>query len=208
MQHWKTTALAALMATGASLAAAPQAQAVACSDIVPVILYQDFTSCTAPGNDNFATVSGIVNTLFGGVISLIGNGSFSPGPGSGDEFGPGDTARDGLELDGEPVDFGETNTFTFLSLPVGTLFVSLKQSTNFELFRVPDSFLNGSATSFTLTHSLVPNGSTSHLSTFKGTGYTPPPDDEDPPPIPLPAAGFLLIGGLGALAALRRRRRA
>lgn len=33
--------------------------------------------------------------------------------------------------------------------------------------------------------------------------YTPPP----PPPVPLPAAGWMLIAGLGGLAALRRRRK-
>ena len=36
----------------------------------------------------------------------------------------------------------------------------------------------------------------------------PTPPDVPVPPIPLPAAGFLLLGALGGLAALRRRRRA
>lgn len=32
-------------------------------------------------------------------------------------------------------------------------------------------------------------------------------EPEDPAPVPLPAAGLLMLGGLGGLAALRRRRR-
>lgn len=36
----------------------------------------------------------------------------------------------------------------------------------------------------------------------------PPPDPPPPPPIPLPAAGWLMLAGLGALVAVRRRRRA
>lgn len=46
-------------------------------------------------------------------------------------------------------------------------------------------------------------GNTSVIGLFAKVGY-----DAPPAPIPLPAAGFLLLGGLGALAAVRRRRKA
>lgn len=48
----------------------------------------------------------------------------------------------------------------------------------------------------------------SHLSVFVAGGFPPPGPDPEINPIPLPAAGWLLIGGLGALAAVRRRRKA
>lgn len=41
-----------------------------------------------------------------------------------------------------------------------------------------------------------------------GPNYTPPPANPPAPPVPLPAAGWMLIAGLGGMAALRRRRKA
>jgi len=178
------------------LAMGGSAQAATCASITPVISYDAFTSCTSSGQDDFAAVSAIVGTLFGGDVTLTGAGSYAPGPGAGDEFGPGDYSRNGLSLQ-EPVDFGSQTSFTFLSLPANTLFVSLKQSTGFELFRVPQAFLDGLTASFTLTHSLEPNSSTSHLSTFAGTVAAP---------IPLPAGGVLLLTALGGLVLARRRK--
>lgn len=48
-------------------------------------------------------------------------------------------------------------------------------------------------------------GNESRLGLYLTIRYDGPPP---PPPIPLPAAGWLLLGGLGALAAVRRRKRA
>ncbi|WP_245298721.1 VPLPA-CTERM sorting domain-containing protein [Pseudotabrizicola sediminis] len=48
------------------------------------------------------------------------------------------------------------------------------------------------------------NAGLSNISLFSAKGDAPPP----PPTIPLPAAGWLMIAGLGGLAALRRRKRA
>ena len=47
------------------------------------------------------------------------------------------------------------------------------------------------------------SGGFEEFSAVLGEGTPPPP----PPPIPLPAAGWMLLGGLGGLAALRRKKK-
>ncbi len=55
----------------------------------------------------------------------------------------------------------------------------------------------------------VPGLSNIRLFEVAGRPYTPDEPGDDPvAPVPLPAAGWLMIAGLGALAAVRRRRKA
>lgn len=77
----------------------------------------------------------------------------------------------------------------------------VKSATNFRWYYTNPKTAIFSGTWETVKKNGKPQG-LSHIS-FYDTGDTPPPP---PPPVPVPAAGFLLIGGLGALAALRRRK--
>lgn len=211
------SAILGAFATVATLAFAPVASATTvgvdnCDALGSSTSFDSFTSCQISGGgrtsqDDFARVNGIVAALFGDeAISLNAAGSFAARAGqngTGNEFF-GSRASDGFEI--EETSLG-TRTFNFTSLPDDTLFVSLKQGNGFELFRVPDG-----SVPFSLTHSFQGN-STSHISTFAGTA--PGSDSDvgddndggDPGVVPLPAAGFLLLGAFGALAAAGRRRR-
>lgn len=179
----------------AAMGFAQTAGAVTCSSLTAATDYTTFTSCTASGQDFFSNVDPIVTALFGDEgISLTTSGSFTPGPGTGSEFGSSDlgagNGRDGFET--TETDLNRTS-FEFLSLPTGTLFVSLKQQNGFELFG-----LYGLTTPFTLTHSLG-GTDTSHISTFAGTGA----------PIattPIPAGLALMLTGLAGFGAAARRK--
>lgn len=208
-------AILGAFATVATLAFAPIASAStvdSCASLDSGTSFDSFSSCTIEGQDFFATVSGIVDDLFGDEgIAVTSMASYAPGPGdAGQEFDPSGNSPDvGFDI-GETVS-GSSTGFTFDFLPEDTLFVSINAGNASELFRVTES------TPFTLNHSLlVGNGNSpdiSHVSIFSGTapgGDTDVGDDNDggdPGVVPLPAAGFLLIGAFGALAAAGRRRR-
>lgn len=186
-------------ALGFTAIAATGASAATCASLDATASYPTFGSCTGTGNDDFATVNAIVVALFSDEgISISQSGSFSPGPGTGSEFF-GDRLGDGFDI--EPSSVGGSDTFEFVSLPTGTIFVSLKQGSSFELFGVPGVGGIPGGLPFTLTHSLG-GGSTSHISTF--AGEAPPPG---PGPVPLPAAAWLMLSGAGALGALRLKRK-
>ena len=191
----KIVLAAALLASGFS---AGSASAVTCASLDASTSYDAFTSCVngmdSETQDRFATVAAIVAALFGDEgYEITSEQSYAPtNGGNGGEFG---------SLQSSPLFSVAQNTsysYTFSALPANTLFVAIKNGSGpsgggFELFRVPASGLP-----FTLVHSLGQPGF-SHFSTFGGTG---------PSPVPLPAGALLLLGGLGGLIAMRRRRAA
>lgn len=165
------------------------ASAATCSSLDASASYATFGSCIgdAPTNDDFATLSGIVANLFADEgILVTETGSFTPGPGTGSEFESANSAADGF------FSSGLSNPITFTGLPTGTIFVSIKQGNNFELFPVLSSL------PFTLIHSLR-GDDISHVSTLAGT--VPPTT-----PVPLPAAAWMLLAGIGGLFGMRRLR--
>lgn len=176
-----------------SLGIAGSAAAVPCSSMTSATSYASFDSCTvigggAAGQDKFSIVDAIVAALFGDEgISLTAQGSYSPGPLTGTEFTASRPSA-GMVFSG-PV-AGNTS-FTFTSVPLGTLFISLKQQNGFELFGL--GLPGRTGTPFTLSHSLG-GASTSHLSSFAGVQ-----------PVPLPAAGMLLLTAFGMIVLWRRR---
>ena len=182
-------ALAACAASVLAIASAAPAGAATCSSLTAPQDFSTFENCTGRGNDFFADISAEVDRLFG--IQLTDDLSYSPGPGSNAEFNEARANDNEVGLAFDPAADFDGNTFTFTSLPQLTLFVSFKQGPEWDLWRVPQAFLDGTQSSFEITHTL--GNDTSHISTF---GV-----------IPLPAAGWLLLGGLGALGALGHRRR-
>lgn len=171
------------------------AHAATCLSMAPGVALASFTSCTASGNDFLPAVQTALNNAIEPDVTLTFMGSYSPGPDSeGEEF-KGDRPADNFNI--TPNTVGNTNTYTFLSLPIGTDFIVFKQGRDFEIFNV-----YGLTPGFTLTHSL--GNDTSHISTFASTLPTPTPT---PAPEPMSLAMFGLgLAGLG-IAARRRLRK-
>ena len=140
------------------LVAPSYANATPCSDAPFPVPLASFTSCTVAGsNDHLGVVQAALDLALSPNIVLDPTGSFCPGPGcGGSEFFGTDLGND-FEID--PSSVTGSDSFTFEQIPVGTLFISLKQGNGFEIFKVPG------AVPFTLTHMLV-GSSTSHISTF------------------------------------------
>lgn len=146
------------------LVAPSYANATPCSDAPFPVPLASFTSCTVggpgsgpAGQDTFSNVQAALNLALDPDIVLDPTGSFcSAGSCGGSEFFGTDLGND-FEID--PSSVTGSDSFTFEQIPVGTLFISLKQGNGFEIFKVPG------AVPFTLTHMLV-GSSTSHISTF------------------------------------------
>lgn len=191
MAKFLMTALALGVMAAASIPGG--AHAATCASLDSSASYNTFGSCTGTGNDNFATLSAIVASLFGDEgITVTETGSFTPGGGTGAEFLTATRPADGFFSSGF-----NSSTITFTGLPTDTIFVSIKQKNSFELFPV----LGGLP--LTLTHSLG-GDDISHVSTLAGNVPPPPPPPTNP--IPLPAAAWMLLAGIGALAGVRRAR--
>jgi len=98
-----------------------------------------------------------------------------------------------LTLNGSPVD---TSGFTDLS---GILYGNVPINAGFGTIEASDPFL-ATISGFSSFDSYF-----SPIATAFSPGVSPPPPPPPTNPIPLPAAGWMLIAGIGGLAALRRR---
>ncbi len=186
-----------ILAAVAAICFGTASHAASCSTLTSSTSYGSFTSCTVSGGgpsgqDNFTNVSAIVDALFMDEgISIVAGSSYAPGGGGvGSEFGTSEmgvgNGRDGFEVAESALGL---SSYTFNSLPMGTLFVSIKAGNGFELFG-----LGGLSTPVTLTRSVTKN--VSHISTFGGPLVT----------TPLPAAALLLVGGIAGLGVMSRRK--
>ena len=145
-----------------------------------------FDRCVVDGeNDHLPSVQAALNGVLDPDVILNGALSFSPGPESaGAEFG-GDDPGNNFDVD---IDAPE---FTFVSLPTGTLFVTIKQGNAYEIFNV--AFQGGLP--FTVVHQLndSENAAFSHFSTFAADGVT------------VPGPSVLILVGMGVTCLAARR---
>lgn len=160
-----------------------------CTTLAPGVPLASFDSCVASGQDTLPAVQAALDLALEPNVMLSGAGSFSPGPGSAGEEFVGDDPANNFDITPDSV-AAATNSITFNSLPAGTVFVSLKQANDFEIFNVL-----GLLTPFTLTHQILPSSSTSHISTF---AIVP-----EPSPLLLLAIGLV---GFGLMNLLRHQR--
>jgi hypothetical protein len=190
----KSSAVAPLAMAGALAASllgasAPASAGPLCSSLTPDSeTLATFTSCVVEGEqDTLESVQSWLDFVLNPDVPLIGAGSFSPGPGSAGEEFEGDRPADNFDITPDTV--GGSRTFTFNSLPLNTLFVTMKQAQDYEIFNV-----FGLDVPFTLTHQIepppIPAGATSHISTFAAF----PPIIDVPEPASLALLGSALIG--------------
>lgn len=107
--------------------------------------------------------------------------------------------------------FGELVTFTFDSAVtmMGVVFSSLGSTDQYRLIiggttvegTGPGNWTGSIANILTMT--VVALSGEFRVSSFEATAYVAPPQ---PPVVPLPAAGWVMVAGLGALGAMRRRK--
>lgn len=196
-QMLRSVALAATVVVTAvgfstTVHAAPYTSAGTClvTDVTPNAGSCFGTVLPTPVNDSASLLN---NNTFGSDAGLFGRTNWAqlakfdtPGGGSN---------TNGLSLSG--------NNWSFAgSLLYDAVAIVLKQSNTFSAYL----FVGGLASSGTWS---TPgfgqqSGGLSHMSIYtSGDRIVPPPPP--PPVVPLPAAGFLMLGALGGLAALRRR---
>jgi len=194
LHHIKTTALAALFA-GAMMGGAASAATCSVSDVT-------ITSLGAPdivATSCSAAISGNDTGNGGTLLTNLNDGLFADFTDDWSLFGKSDDSGSGVLADEEKV--GEWSV-DFGSAAYSVFALSLKASTYYAVYLFdlrPDmySMLGGEFSVF-ITNNGGQTADLSHLTvaTF-GT----------PAPVPLPAAGLLLLGALGGLGLMARRRK-
>jgi hypothetical protein len=163
----------------------------------------DATDCagTFAGNDTGNTGT-LISNLNGGIFAgFINNWSV---------FGKSDESGSGVDAEEDQVT-GDW-AVNFLPSKYSVFAVSLKAATEyavylFDLRNLPAT--ETAAGAFNMLGLLTPanpNNPTKPRNTPELSHLTIAVYDDAPAPVPLPAAGWLLVAGLGALAAVRRRK--
>ncbi|WP_298842400.1 VPLPA-CTERM sorting domain-containing protein [uncultured Roseobacter sp.] len=156
-------------------------------------------SGTQPNYSNTDSDGDVSWTAFGGMTFKLADKS--DGAEGNDYIGYTDGLTDATPSDTTwAIDLKDT-------VDVVAIVLGFKQGSNYAAFMVaPDDDYMWSGT-----WSIFDNGNLSnnysHLDLWYKTGERPM-DPEDPPMVPLPAAGWMLVAGLGGLGAMRRFRKA